>query len=158
MEGAQLHGLDAVVVVRLARQDDDLAGEPGVPDLPQGLQAPESRHAKVKQDDVDRVRGEGRQGGLAALDALHAMAGGGEPFLHDEAERRLVVNARTPIGRPLGLACGSGLHASAGKSNTAVVPWPGPGLATWIVPPCCSIIAWQTARPNPTPLPISFVV
>ena len=158
VEGAQLHGLDAVVVVRLARQDDDLAGEPRVPDLPQGLQASESWHAKVKQDDVDRVRGEGRQGGLAAFDALHAMTGGGEPLLHDEAERRLVVNDEDAHRAPVGAGLWIGLHGSAGKSKTAVVPWPGPGLATWIVPPCCSIIAWQTARPNPTPLPISFVV
>ena len=81
VEGAELHGLHAVVVVRLARQDHDLAGKVLVVNPPQGFEASDAGHPEVEEHDVEGARREAIQRGLAVRDALDVMPRA-EPPLH----------------------------------------------------------------------------
>src|SRR5262249_33803920 len=153
MERAQLHRLDAVVVVGLAREDHDLARPARLADPAEGLEPAEPWHAKVEQDDVERLLCQALEGLLAAPDALGVVTRAGEPFPHDEADLLVVVHHEHAHGPARGGRPVLASHDSAGSQNVTVVPCPKPGLDTSIRPSCCSMSDWHTARPSPTPLP-----
>src|SRR5262249_53431771 len=52
---AELHGLDAVVVVRLTREDDNLAGQSRLGKPTKHCEAAHPGHAKVQKHDVERL-------------------------------------------------------------------------------------------------------
>src|SRR5262249_47943794 len=70
VEGPELHRRHAVVEVRRAGQDDDLARDAGFADAPECLEATGTWHAEIQEDDVERVSPKRLEGGLAALHAL----------------------------------------------------------------------------------------
>ena len=139
VEGAQLHGLDAVVIVRLSREDDHLARPPGVADPAEGLESPEPRHAEVEEDHVKRVLRQALEGLLAAPDAVRVMTRRGETLSHHEPEVFVVVHDEHAHRAALLAHTALAGHDSAGSQNTTVVPRPGPGLDTSILPRCCSM-------------------
>src|SRR5262249_25793065 len=54
VKGAELHGLDAVVVVGLPREDDDLARQSRFGKPTKHREAAHARHAKVQKHDIER--------------------------------------------------------------------------------------------------------
>ena len=81
VEGAELHGLHAVVVVRPARQDHHLAGKVLVVNPPQGFEASDAGHPEVQEHHVEGARRQAIQRGLAVRDAFDVMPRA-EPLLH----------------------------------------------------------------------------
>src|SRR5262249_17477493 len=153
----ELHGLDAIVVVRLPGEDDNLAGQTRLAEAAQRAQSPETGHPEIEQHHVERLLTDPFQCRLSTRRTRYEVSGCSQPVLHHEAERLLVVDDEDPHGGMCRLAR-AGAHDSRGSSNSTVVPPPTPGLSARMIPPCCSMNDWQMARPSPTPRPISFVV
>jgi hypothetical protein len=63
---------------------------------------------------------------------------------------RFTLDSRTQREAGLGSGCGRGAHGSHGRWTVTVVPLPS-SLAMVNVPPCCSTICLEPARPSPVP-------
>src|SRR5206468_4213087 len=112
-------------------------------------------HLEVEQDEVERVRLEPHQGGLAVLGRGERVVRGRQGGAEDEADVGLVVDDQDPrggahnMGSPLRAARSSSPEA-AGRVKENVVPRPGSlSTATW--PPWATTTSRTIARPRPAP-------
>src|SRR6202011_1541145 len=92
VEGAKLHSVDTVVVVRLPRENHDFAWKTGLAETSKQFKPAKTGHAEIEKHHVEGALRDAVQGHFTTRGRVHDVAGPSETVVYDEAEGVVIVD------------------------------------------------------------------